>query len=167
MRFRTTISALISIPAALVLSAVFVLNSEAAPGGVPGAPPGHGKGHGAVTKITFKLDDHNVALGEMLTGAVLVRTRAGKQWEPLAGATLSLQIAKTEVATLVTDADGAASVAYAPSEGDHVIRVVYAGDDLHKSARRAQGFNVAAGDPTPTPTPTPSESPTPSETPTA
>jgi hypothetical protein len=116
-----------------------------------------------VTKITFKLDDHSVALGDMLTGPVLVQTHEGNHWVPLAGATLSLQIGKTEVATLVTDANGAATVGFAPtSAGDHVMRVVYAGDDLHKGAQRAQGFNAAdTGSPTPTPTESPSESPAP------
>jgi hypothetical protein len=86
---------------------------------------------------------------------------------PLAGATLSLQIGKTEVATMVTDVNGAATVGFAPTSiGDHVMRVVYAGDDLHKAAQRAQGFEVAESvSPTPTPTDTPTDSPSESPAP--
>ena len=179
MRFRTSTAIVIAISAALALSAAFIFSAAAAPGG---HGHGHGSAHGAavhgssvhgghtaVTKITFKLDDHSVVLGDMLTGPVLVQTHEGNHWVPLAGATLSLQIGKTEVATLVTDADGAATIGFAPtSAGDHVMRVVYAGDELHKKAQRAQGFNAAdTGSPTPTPTPTdsPTESPTESPAP--
>jgi hypothetical protein len=98
-----------------------------------------------VTKITFKLDDHNVPPSAAVTGSVLVRTRSNHEWTPFAGAPVSVLVDGTEVLTLVTDADGRATVSYAAAEGGHVIRAVFVGDDTHKRARRAQGFAVVVG----------------------
>ena len=47
--------------------------------------------------------------------------------------------------TLVTGADGRATVSYVAPAGGHVMRVVFLGDDAHKRARRSQGFAVVAG----------------------
>ena len=98
-----------------------------------------------VTKITFKLDDHNVPPGAAVTSAVLVRTRSNHEWVPFAGAPLSIRLDGTEVLTLVTDAEGRATLSYVAPEGGHVMRVVFAGDETHKRARRSQGFAVVAG----------------------
>ena len=64
---------------------------------------------------------------------------------PFAGAPLSVRVDGTEVLTLVTGADGHATVSYVAPEGGHVMRVVFLGDDTHKRARRSQGFSVIAG----------------------
>jgi predicted phage tail protein len=98
-----------------------------------------------VTKITFKLSDHNVPPGAAVTGSVLVRTRSNHEWVPFVGAPLSVRVDGTEVLTLVTDAEGRATVSYVALEGGHVMRVVFVGDATHKRARRAQGFAVVAG----------------------
>lgn len=98
-----------------------------------------------VTKITFKLSDHNVPPGAAVTGSILVRTRSNHEWVPFAGAPLSIRLDGTEVLALVTDAEGRATVSYVAPEGGHVIRAVFEGDATHKRARRAQGFAVVVG----------------------
>lgn len=98
-----------------------------------------------VTKITFKLDDHNVPPGSAITGSVLVRTRSNHEWVPFAGAPLSVRVGGTQVLSLTTDADGRASISYVAAAGDHVMKVVFSGDDAHKRAQRAQGFAVVEG----------------------
>ena len=95
-----------------------------------------------VTKIKFHLDDHNVPPGAAVTSSVLVRTRSGHAWVPFAGATLSVWVHGTQVLTLTTDANGLAALSYVPLAGDHVMKVVFAGDATHKRAQRAQGFSV-------------------------
>jgi fibronectin type 3 domain-containing protein len=98
-----------------------------------------------VTKIAFKLDAHEVAAGSDVTGRVDVLTRSGNTWAALGVASLSLRVDGVEVGTLVTDVDGHADVVYAGAlEGDHVMKVVFTGDTLHKRAQRAQGFSVSA-----------------------
>ncbi len=97
----------------------------------------------AVTKIRFKLDDHEITLGETVNGTATVFSRSGRRWVPLAGATLSVQVDGAEVGTVTTDENGRATISYTPTtEGEHVIKVVYAGDATHKKAKRAQGFEV-------------------------
>lgn len=98
-----------------------------------------------VTKIRFKLDDHNVPPGSAITGSVLVRTRSNHDWVPFASAPLSVRVGGTQVLTLTTDASGAATISYVAAEGDHVMKVAFAGDASHKRAQRAQGFAVVAG----------------------
>jgi hypothetical protein len=98
-----------------------------------------------VTKITFKLSDHNVPPGGAVTGSIVVRTRSNHEWIPFAGAPLSVRVDGTDVLTLVTDASGRATVSYVAPEGGHVMRVMFLGDDSHKRARRSQGFAVVAG----------------------
>lgn len=98
-----------------------------------------------VTKITFKLADHNVPPGSVVTGSVHVRTRSNHEWTPFAGAPLSVRVGGTEVLVLTTDANGDAAISYVAALGDHVMKVVFAGDDTHKRAQRAQGFSVVAG----------------------
>ena len=98
-----------------------------------------------VTKITFKLADHEVPPGAAVNGTVLVRTRSDHQWVPFAAAPLSVQVDGTQVLSLVTDATGRATVSYAAAAGGHVMKVIFSGDATHKRARRAQGFAVVAG----------------------
>lgn len=134
----------VSLFGVLVLS-VALLATALASGAVAGSSP--------VTKITFKLSDHHVVVGDTVPGSVTVMTRSGHAWVPLEGATVSLTVDKVEVATLTTDAAGHADVAYVATEaGGHVMRTVFAGDDLHKRAQRAQGFEVEAA-PSPAPAP--------------
>jgi hypothetical protein len=121
----------------LALSVVAALLLSVGPQAAAKPPP--------VTKIKFRLDDHQVALGEDVTGSVLVRTRMNKSWEPLADATLSVLVDQVLVGTLTTAADGTALVSYTPAaEGGHAMKLVYAGDATHKRAKRAQGFEVGA-----------------------
>jgi hypothetical protein len=99
-----------------------------------------------VTKITFKLDDHNVPPGSAVTGSVLVRTRSNHQWIPFGNAPLSVRVDGTQVLTLTTDPiSGVAAISYVAPAGGHVMKVVFAGDVNHKPAQRAQGFQVVAG----------------------
>lgn len=105
-----------------------------------------------VTKISFKLDVHEVVAGTDLTGSAHVWTRSGNAWVPLPGATLSVKVDGTEVSTLTADTNGYAEIVYAATgPGDHVMKVVFAGDDEHKRARRAQGFSVTGTAPVPEP----------------
>lgn len=119
---------------AILLGLVVGLALVASPAAAKPAP---------VTKIKFKLDAHELAAGTDVTGSVNVFTRLGNVWSPFEGATLSLRVDKVEVATLTTDVDGHADVVYSGAlEGDHVMKVVFLGDELHKRAQRAQGFSV-------------------------
>jgi hypothetical protein len=97
-----------------------------------------------VTKITFKLTDHEVPPGAAVNGSVLVRTRSNHAWVPFAGAPLSVTVDGTQVMSLVTDTAGRATVSYTAAAGGHVMKVIFAGDATHKRARRAQGFAVVA-----------------------
>lgn len=102
---------------------------------------------GPTTKIRFKLDTHQVEVGDTLTGTVRVWTKGGHPWMPFEGAVLSVRVDGTEVATVTTDADGFGLVSYvADTEGGHVMKVFFEGDDTHKRARRAQGFQVTPDD---------------------
>jgi hypothetical protein len=106
-------------------------------------------------RIRFKLDTHSVEVGDAVTGTVLVSThrdtRAADRWAegprtPLEGAVLSVRVDGTEVATATTDADGLALVSWvADTEGGHVMKVFYDGDDAHWRAPR-QGFQVTPDD---------------------
>lgn len=98
-----------------------------------------------VTKMRFKLDDHNVPPGSAVTGSVLVRTRSNHEWVPFASAPLLVRVGGTQILTLTTDANGVATVSYVAAAGDHVMKVVFPGDATHKRAQRAQGFAVVAG----------------------
>jgi hypothetical protein len=123
-----------------------------------------------VTKIKFKLDAHEVVAGTPVTGGVQVWTRTGSAWQPLSGAELTVKVDGVLVGTAVTGGEGYADVSYpAPPPGEHVMKVVFADDDTHERAQRAQGFTVVpgttGGDPTPEPTPEPAPEPTPEPTP--
>ena len=145
---------------------------------------GHGKTRPAPTKMRFKLDSHQWDVGSEITGAVTLLTRDGKKWAPLEGAALTVTIRggeecdaaeptecvvlPSDCAVAPTDADGYTQVACATlAAGDYVMKVSYAGDETHKKAQRAQGYQVGADDgeeeeddevedviPTPEPSPT-------------
>lgn len=113
---------------------------------VPGSKPA------PVTKITFKLDPHEVTLGTAVTSSVLVQTHSANTWIALPGATLTVTVDGAPIGTFVTDAAGRASVSNtATTVGGHVMKVLYAGDATHKTAQRAQGFTVDAPQPSPSP----------------
>ena len=99
----------------------------------------------SVTKISFKLNDHNVPPGSPVTSDVVVRTRSGHDWVPFANALFSVRVDGTQVLTVTTDASGEAAISYVAAAGGHVMKVVFAGDATHKRAQRAQGFAVVAG----------------------
>jgi predicted phage tail protein len=98
-----------------------------------------------VTKIRFKLADHNVPPGSPVTSDVLVRTRSNHEWVPFASALLSVRVDGSQVLTITTDASGVAAISYVAAAGGHVMKVVFVGDATHKRAQRAQGFAVVAG----------------------
>ena len=98
-----------------------------------------------VTKIGFFLDDHNVPQGSAVTSSILVQTRGDHEWTSFAAATLSVSLDGTDVMTLTTDSTGVAALSFVAAPGDHVMKVVFAGDATHERAQRAQGFSVIAG----------------------
>ena len=133
MSIRRTAAALV---AGFLLTAVFAL-----PAAAKSAP---------VTKMTFKLDSHQVTAGEDVTSAVLVQTRSGNQWVAFSGAVLTITVDGLEVGTTTSAVDGLAPVSYTTVEaGEHVMKVVFAGDATHKKAQRAQGFEVSGTAPVP------------------
>jgi hypothetical protein len=102
----------------------------------------------AVTKIWFKLDDHEVTAGDEVTSTVLVLTKGRILWWPLGGAELIVSVDGVKVGTATTNFLGLARVsAPATVEGEHTMEVAYAGDADHKAARRSQGFTVLPGGP--------------------
>lgn len=125
--------------AAAVLSVALVMGTAggalASPGGVHASP--------AVSKMAFKVADHDVPMGTPVTGTVVLQTRSGKHWVALPGAVLSVRVDGVQVAGLSTDASGRATVSYtSPTAGGHVLTVLYAGDPVHKGCQRSQGFKV-------------------------
>lgn len=118
--------------------------------------------------MRFKLDDHQWDSGATVTGTASLRSGRGRG-EPVEGATLRVLVDGEDVGTATTDAEGKAAISWGPAtDGGHVMRVVYDGDDTHKRAKRAQGFQVGAEDDgddeddlEATPTPEPETTPTP------
>jgi hypothetical protein len=128
-----------------VLSAVLMVAGSALAEKPPWAGGGSKQGGGkpTVTKMRFKLADHSVAEGEEVTGSVLVTTGRGRAREPLEDAELTVLVDHVQVGTLTTGPEGRADVAYGGgAAGEHVMKLVYAGDEDHKRSRRAQGFEV-------------------------
>lgn len=138
---------------ASIAALALVAGALAAPALAGGEEGGHGHGkgksHPAPTKMRFKLADHQLDVGEAPTGEVTLLTRVDKKWGPLEGATLSILIdgSNSVCPDLTTDADGhATATCTAAAEGEYVMRVRYAGDETHKRAQRAQGFQVGTAD---------------------
>lgn len=97
----------------------------------------------AVTTMSFSLSDKDLDPGEQTVGTATVRTRSGKSWVALAGATVSFAVDGVAVGTATTDASGVATFTHTESAiGSHTFKASYAGDATHKSAKRAQGFGV-------------------------
>ncbi|MDQ3991022.1 MAG: carboxypeptidase-like regulatory domain-containing protein [Actinomycetota bacterium] len=133
---------------AVMVAAVLVVGLLGGAGAL--AKQGKGKGKGNATKLVntklrFKLADHDLTVGDEVTGTVrLLAGKGGRRRTPLEGATLTVTVNGTPVATLVTDAEGRARVSYlAEEEGDFVMKVRFAGTDTHRKRKRAQGFTVA------------------------
>ena len=139
---RVTRSLALATVAAVAIAA---LASPAAAKPGKGKAKGHGKPRRAVTKIVFKLSDHELAVGETVSGPVRVlsKGRRAKRFKPLAGAVVTVSVDHVQVGTVTTDDEGRALVEVAADEaGEHVVKVRYAGDATHKKAQRAQGFEV-------------------------
>ena len=128
---------------------VAVLALAVAPAAAKGKKASNARGpKAAVTKMTFKLDQHELEVGDDATGSVLVRTRSGNRWVPLSEVTLEVFLDGESVGTVETDADGRTQVVVPGGDpGEHVVKVRYAGDADHRKAQRAQGFEVAEPDP--------------------
>ena len=130
--------------AALAVAAAFAVPALARPSGERGGGHGRGKTRPAQTKMRFKLDAHHWDTGATVTGTVALRTGKGRG-EPLIDAMVRIVVDGTEVGIAVTDSDGKATVSWGPAtDGGHVMRVIYGGDDLKRGAKRAQGFHVGA-----------------------
>lgn len=99
-----------------------------------------------VTKMTFKLHGlHEMAAGEAVSLSVLVQGRSEHRWAGIPGASVVIRVDGVDVATAVADDTGLATFSYiAGTEGEHVMKAFYAGDELHKRSQRAQGFTVVA-----------------------
>lgn len=122
---------------ALVLGAIALLALTLAGTAQAKQPP--------VSKLTFKLHGHHeMVMGETVSLTVLVQSRSERRWAAVPDATVLIRVDGVEVTTAVTDADGKATFDYSPAaEGEHVMKAVFAGDESHKRAQRAQGFTVA------------------------
>ena len=105
-------------------------------------------GSASATKILFKLDEHEVTLGDDVAGRLLVLTKGRFLWWPLPNAELTVSVDGVEVGTVRTNVIGFAKVSVPTSVvGEHTMEVSYAGDATHNPALRSQGFTVrpAAG----------------------
>ena len=119
------------------------------------------------TKMTFRLEDHQLVSGQSAGGMVTLKTTRGPGKSPLVGATLTVKLDGAVYSTLVTNSEGKAAVSIvAPADGHHLVKVVYAGPGKQDRATRTQGFVVgAAHTPSPSLSPSPSVSTSPSATP--
>ena len=166
MRNKKAVAIVIALFVFAALAVAALSPASAKRGGRHGERPNRA----AHTKMRFKLDDHHWDSGATVTGTVALRSGKGRG-EPLIDAMVRVLVDGTEVGIAVTDGEGKATVSWGPAtDGGHVMRVVFDGDDIHKRAKRAQGFHVGTGDddegdleatPTPTPTPEPETTPTP------
>jgi hypothetical protein len=117
---------------------------------VVGATAAAGSAHDMQnTKMRFKLDAQEVTVGDDVTGTVQLFSKGHHHghggWTPMPDVTLQVKVDGQDVGTVVTDAAGTATVAYTTdAEGDHVMKVAYAGDETHRRRQRAQGFTVQA-----------------------
>jgi hypothetical protein len=118
-----------------------------------------------VTKIRFTLNAAQVQAWTNVTGTVVVTTGSGPSTKPFAGATLTLSMDGVAIGPMTTDGQGQAYLAYPMTvEGQHKVRVAFAGDASHKKAHHDAEFLVTPGDP-PLPEPIPEPSPEPSPPP--
>ena len=136
-----------------LLGAVIVLTLSvpafAADGHAGSHAAGHGNGgrsagHGP-TKINFKLRPNQVPEWGDLMATLTFSTHEKNTWAPFPNAEFVVRVDGVDVGTGITDVNGQASIDYvASSLGDHVMKVVFQGDGVHKKAQRAQGFSVYA-----------------------
>ena len=118
-----------------------------------------------VTKIRFTVNAAQVQAWTNVTGTVVVTTGSGPSTMPFAGASLTLSVDGVAVGPMTTDGQGQAFLAYPMTvEGQHTVRVAFAGDASHKKAHHDAEFLVTPGDP-PLPEPIPEPSPEPSPSP--
>lgn len=131
---------------ALVAPAAMASNSHAnghaighgKPVGTPAAPA-----HAGPTKITFKLRPNQIPQGGTLTSTLTFASHTGHVWTPLPDAAFVVTVDGVEVGSGITDVNGQAVLTYVGADvGGYVMKVLYAGDAMHKRAQRAQGFTV-------------------------
>lgn len=116
-----------------VLAAGLVLGAVAAPAIARTGPK---------TKVKISLEG-DVPSGADLTGSILLVSKDGRDRTPIVEATLALQVDGTDAGTVVTDDNGVALVDIPGiADGDHVLTVVFAGDDQHNPISRDRDFSV-------------------------
>jgi hypothetical protein len=97
----------------------------------------------ARTKLRFKLFDHHVVLGDVVTGGISVTQQLRGDRTPVAGATVSVRLGDEEIASVSTGDDGKAEVSFDATEvGGYVVRAVLADDGRGRVAQRSQGLRV-------------------------
>jgi hypothetical protein len=99
----------------------------------------------ATTKITFKLDAYQYEVGDEVTGSALVRCRLTRTWVPVVSAPLAISVDGVPIGTATTDAAGWVTTSWtADADGDHIMKVSFAGNAQCKASRRAQGSIVGS-----------------------
>jgi hypothetical protein len=128
----------------LFVAALALVVTAIGSGSAIAKPRATGKTIVVSTQLSFTLTASQVTSGEDITGTATLRSPVPKKKSaPVVGATLTVSVDGVVVGTVTTGSDGTAAVSYTTStEGDHVIKVAYAGDATHRSAQRAQGFEV-------------------------
>lgn len=156
-RPKRRIQILGGVVAASVAVSLMGVGAQAAPG-----KRKNGKAKSAVTMVKFKLANEDVTAGDSLAGNIKVSSGGGRNRAPLAGAELAVTIDGVDAGSITTAEDGTATITVIAEEGDHVVKVVYAGDADHKRAKRAQGYEAVAA-PEPITEPVPDEGLVPTE----
>ncbi len=144
MRHHRTAALLSGVIAlALVAPAAMASNSHANGHGKPAAGTHSQPAHAGSTKITFKLRPNQIPQGGTLTSTLTFASHTGHVWTPLPDAAFVVTVDGVEVGSGITDVNGQAVLTYVGADiGGYVMKVLYAGDAMHKRAQRAQGFTV-------------------------
>lgn len=115
-------------------------NGHAAGHGNSGGSVGHGP-----TKIDFKLRPNQIPQFGDLTATLTFSTHQKNVWVPFSNAEFVVRVDGADVGSGISDVNGQATIDYVGTTlGDHVMKVVFLGDGVHKKAQRAQGFSVLA-----------------------
>lgn len=125
---------------AVALSGLLCLSVAAPAGAKRGAKGGKSQ---TVTRMSVSLSANEVTVGDTVTAEVRLAYGKGRNPQPLAGATLEVSVDETPMPGVVTDATGTAVFdVTAEVEGEHTVRVFFAGDATYKKSLRAKGFTA-------------------------